>query len=396
MLQLFIVLVALATPALLLALFWSADSRGALLGFLELALRRFLVRFHPQPARTWVTWARAARRGALARAYIAEAARTGDPEGVLEEGLLYWEGGWGPGGREAAVSRFRRAAEAGQPDAMYWLAEDLRWGLSRPLRDREQALQWLREGARRGSGACMTALVSMQAAEADPEAREEAARWQARLEASGADPAPRRGAVTLGALPGSPTPLQRGLDEAAALTTAWFEHPSMRPVLPWLAWTAILLLLGGALLLFSLPFLFGGPFAIPLVVSLAILVPMGWRMRMENRPGEAVRKHLDLAQAGDPAAAYVMGMSVLKGENGMPRDPAEARRWLRRAARSGHLEAMVELAALLRWDLGGPRDPAEADHWLQVAAEAGSEEARRQLDRTPAVQAMAPAGERPG
>jgi TPR repeat protein len=371
-------LLVLVLPGLILVLAWSEGSRAALFGFLELSLRRAQARFRPRPALAWIAWARRAHRGSLARAFIAEAARTGDPEGLLEEGLLYWEGGWGAGGKEAAAVRFRQAAEAGLPEAMYWVAEGLRWGTG-GAPDPEGALAWLRRGATAGSGACMAALAAALRMKGDLEAREEAARWEARLGATGADPQPRRSAAQGRAGDVEPDVLVRTMGQASEFATAWFERPGIRPLLPIIGWTAILLVAGTAATLLLLPFLFGGIFVVPMLVALAMLLPLAWRMRRDHRPGLAVRRHLDRARAGDPEAAYHMGMACLQGREGVPKDPAEARRWLGLAAQKGHLEAMVELSALLRWDLGGFKDPKGADAWLQRAAQAGHGGARARL-----------------
>jgi len=371
-------LLVLVLPGLLLALAWSEGSRAALLGFLELSLRRAQARFLPSPALAWIAWARRAHRGSLARAFITEAARTGDPEGLLEEGLLYWEGGWGAGGKEAAAARFRQAAEAGLPEAMYWVAEGLHWGVH-GTPDPEGASAWLRRGATAGSGACMAALAAALRTKGDDAAREEAARWEARLVATGADPQPRRSAAQGRVGEPEPDVLVRTMGQASDFATAWFERPGVRPLLPIIGWTAILLVAGTAATLLLLPFLFGGIFMVPLLVALAMLLPLAWRMRRDHRPGLAVRRHLDRARAGDPEAAYHMGMACLQGREGVPKDPAEARRWLGFAAQKGHLEAMVELSALLRWNLGGFKDPKGADAWLLRAAEAGHEGARARV-----------------
>jgi len=176
-----------------------------------------------------------------------------------------------------------------------------------------------------------------------------------------------------------PDLLVRAAQTTAGQVEAWFERPEVRPFLPWIGWTAITLAVGGAGVLLLLPFLYGGVFVLPLLVALAMLIPMGWRLHLDNRPGEAIRRHLAAAQAGDPQAAYRMGMACLRGAEGQPKDLGEARRWLKVAAQAGHTEAMAELGVLLAWNLGGLRDPQGAEAWLRRAAEAGHEGARARL-----------------
>jgi hypothetical protein len=176
-----------------------------------------------------------------------------------------------------------------------------------------------------------------------------------------------------------PDLLVRAARASVGQVEAWFERPEVRPNLPWIGCTAILLAVGGGAILLLLPFLYGGIFVVPLLIAFAVLIPMAWRMHLDHRPGEAIRRHLAAAQAGDPRAAYRMGMACLKGAEGQPKDLGEARRWLRVAAEAGHPEAMVELAGLLAWNLGGLRDPDGAAIWLRRAAEAGHEGARTRL-----------------
>jgi hypothetical protein len=209
----------------------------------------------------------------------------------------------------------------------------------------------------------------------------EATRWEMRLAVSGADLKPRRSAALAHRDFAESDPLVRTLDRTVEVTEAWFERPGIRPLLPIIGWIAILLIVGVTGILLLLPFLYGGVFAIPLLIIFALLVPIAWRMHMDHRPGTAIRKHFSQAQAGDPQAAFTMGMASLQGRDGLPKDAGEARRWLRLAAKGGHREAMVEYAALLRWDLGGFKDPVAADAWLQRAAEAGHGGAQAQLAR---------------
>lgn len=76
------------------------------------------------------------------------------------------------------------------------------------------------------------------------------------------------------------------------------------------------------------------------------------------------------AEAGIPAAQYLLGMLLLEGEDSRPHI---ALRWLRLAAERGHPAAQHEVAGLLRDGVGdaGRPDPAAADDYLGRAACAG-------------------------
>jgi hypothetical protein len=66
---------------------------------------------------------------------------------------------------------------------------------------------------------------------------------------------------------------------------------------------------------------------------------------------------------------------------GVPRDPREAVRLYRLAARQGHTEARFNLALLLERGTGARPDAAEAVHWFEAAAEDGRVEAMLQAAR---------------
>ena len=57
---------------------------------------------------------------------------------------------------------------------------------------------------------------------------------------------------------------------------------------------------------------------------------------------------------------------------GVPRDPAVAAGWLRRAAEQGDAASAKRLAALYSQGSGVPKDPAEAKKWEDVAASAAA------------------------
>ncbi len=96
-------------------------------------------------------------------------------------------------------------------------------------------------------------------------------------------------------------------------------------------------------------------------------------------PDDLVLKRV-YARAGDRNAQYELGRHFALGDR-VPRDHAEAAKWLRRAAENGHPAAQVELAMLHSDGLGVDRDANAAATWLRKASAQGHELAARMLDR---------------
>lgn len=95
----------------------------------------------------------------------------------------------------------------------------------------------------------------------------------------------------------------------------------------------------------------------------------------------ALRWYRESAEAGNTEAAVGLATLIAAGE-GTEADPAEAGRWMRRAAEGDHARANLALAAAYeRGQLGLEADPDAALEWYRRAAELGSREARRRLAR---------------
>ena len=74
-----------------------------------------------------------------------------------------------------------------------------------------------------------------------------------------------------------------------------------------------------------------------------------------------------------------LGILFINGEDGVPRDGAQAAMWFRRAAEQGLADAQFNLALILLQGDGVPRDPTEAMVWCRRAAEQGITDAQDQL-----------------
>lgn len=90
---------------------------------------------------------------------------------------------------------------------------------------------------------------------------------------------------------------------------------------------------------------------------------------MKDKP-QAVRAGRRAAELGDPAEAYALGVRYGSGD-GVPADVKEELRWLERAAQSGYVAAMQELARLYAEGAPGlPADPVKQRQWEDATRKA--------------------------
>lgn len=92
----------------------------------------------------------------------------------------------------------------------------------------------------------------------------------------------------------------------------------------------------------------------------------------------AIRELQPLAQKGDPRSQYAMGVMAENGF-GMPRNPAQAAAWYRKAAEQGNTDAQYNLGAMYEHGVGMAVNYAQAAHWYRPAAEAGDLDALSNL-----------------
>ena len=105
------------------------------------------------------------------------------------------------------------------------------------------------------------------------------------------------------------------------------------------------------------------PFLLALLMALAFTA----RPAAAQAPDpETVRR----AEAGDAHAQLVLGHAYMLGR-GVPEDPTEAARWLRKAADQGNATAQFALGTLYQWGRGVLQNEATAVSWFTKAAEQG-------------------------
>ncbi len=108
------------------------------------------------------------------------------------------------------------------------------------------------------------------------------------------------------------------------------------------------------------------------------------QVTVTDKPGDAGERaawpyFLTAAKAGIPDAQYAVARFYATGSGGQPRNEAEARNWLVRAARQNFDTAQMELGAWLVEGRGGARDYEAGFRWMQVAAQAGNVAAMNRL-----------------
>lgn len=85
------------------------------------------------------------------------------------------------------------------------------------------------------------------------------------------------------------------------------------------------------------------------------------------------------AEGGLPDAQYAMAEIAREGIGGQPRNEAEAREWLVKAARLGFDTAQVDLGTMLVESKGGAAEQEAGFRWLKAAAEGGNVAAQNRL-----------------
>lgn len=91
-----------------------------------------------------------------------------------------------------------------------------------------------------------------------------------------------------------------------------------------------------------------------------------------------VKKLLLLAQQGDAAVQYKLGLKYAKGD-GVPIDQAEAVQWYRKAAEQSHAGAQHQLGQMYEKGEGVAKDNSEALRWYRKAAKNGYFDAQYKL-----------------
>ncbi|MFO1055465.1 MAG: tetratricopeptide repeat protein [Dongiaceae bacterium] len=96
-------------------------------------------------------------------------------------------------------------------------------------------------------------------------------------------------------------------------------------------------------------------------------------------PAKAVAACRHLAEQGNAAAQYRLGILYALGGRGVARDDAEAVKWYRKAAEQGLAEAANNLGIHYRAGAGIAQDDVQAVRWFRAGAEGGDAAAQVNL-----------------
>jgi uncharacterized protein len=242
-------------------------------------------------------------------------------------------------GQDTILASFRRAADAGNVEAMRRLALCYLDGKEGVARDWTAAAGWLRKAAEAGSIKSGLGYAAMLFA-GEGVARDPAAAlpWAKRAVEAGLADAP----VLLGAI-------ERAVALAAAdpLTPSRAQAPpALTPVrnpTP------------------ALPPTDGAPND--------PLTPADLFEESARTPAAAVVQ----ADPNDALGQTALGLDCYFGRNGRPRDLTNAAKWLLRAANNGSLAAQHNLSVMYAHGQGLRVDPVEGARWCRIAAERGDQ-----------------------
>jgi len=87
---------------------------------------------------------------------------------------------------------------------------------------------------------------------------------------------------------------------------------------------------------------------------------------------------MQLANGGNAVAQTIIGLKELDGD-GVPASPADAAKWLERAAEQGQAVAQYRLGTVYEHGQGVTANSATAIHWYQLAANQGNRKAMHNL-----------------
>ncbi len=104
----------------------------------------------------------------------------------------------------------------------------------------------------------------------------------------------------------------------------------------------------------------------------------GW-LQSDAPPNAELSRALAAAELGDAKAQALLGQMFATGGSGVPKDSAEALRWLLKAADGGDADGQLSLALMYRNGTGVPKDETQALTWSRKAARQGNAAAQDML-----------------
>jgi len=265
--------------------------------------------------------------------WYGKAAEGGDPNAMYKLAMAYLNGNGVAQDLTEAFGHFRKAAEAGNAEAMYTLAQAYHAGQGLE-KDLSQAVHWYNKAAEAGNAEAMHSLAAMYfTGEGLAKDNSRAVEWLVKAAKAGSTQAMYNLAVAY----------YNGDGIARDFTKAveWFRKAAE-----------------------------AGDVAAMYNLALAHLDI--------NDYTNARKWFISAANEGNVEAMYNLGVIYHNGY-GLARDYRKALEWYRKAAEGGDSNAMVNLGLLHHDGLGTPRDPAKAVEWYSKGAEAGNGRAMANL-----------------
>ena len=236
-----------------------------------------------------------------------------------------------------AVPLWRRAAEAGVPEAQLRLGEAFEQGLG-VTADASEALRFYRMAAEQGLAVARHRLASIyDAGVLVPRDASEAATWYRLAAEQGYAPSQAR----LGRMYALGDGIPPRSDEAVQWARRAAEADDADGC-----------------------------------NSLALFYLKG--LGVEQSFDQALHWYRKAADLGDASARNMLGTLYLTGHGGLARDPVEAEKWWRLAAEQGHAKAQYNLGGMYSRHLSATLSRQEALDWLGRAAEQGHRAAARE------------------
>jgi len=273
--------------------------------------------------------------------WFAKSSATGDAVGTYDLGMVYFDGWPGfPMALDRAKTLLTKAAEMGEPRAMAWLGDGLRWGTFGGGEQPAAGKRWLDRAAANGSVIGMVWLAGWyDGVEADADGAEDAPQQARRWMQKALVAASRPDAVLY-------------LEDLYALGL-YYQETNALASMQWLTKAADR----------------GDPWSIDLLGT--TLVNLDQPDEAEKRFREAAERH------GLPLAYWSLGQ--LYTRDGVEPDYAKAAAAYQRGAELGHVDSMVELGRLRLAGHGVARDVGEAVRLFTAAVEQESGDAAREL-----------------
>lgn len=309
---------------------------------------------------------------AKAAAYFRKAAEKGEPEAMYHLAGLYAAGDGLPHDNEQALNWYLKAAGRGHVEAQKDLASLYALGLGTP-KNRAEAERWLRAAAEQSDTEAMCRLGDLYAADGDgltPDMAQALAWYRKAVELGSREAQCRIGVMYFQG---------KGVPEDRAKALKLFREAAR---------------VGEPTAQFNLGVIHYNGYGVDRDVHEAArwfeeAATVGQEMaraamrrqdiaaaHQENLRAEEEARHRAIldpltqrAREGEANAQFALGAAYYYGQHGLPCDKAQAALWYGKAAEQNHLKALRNLPRMYDEGDGIPQDRAQAAYWYRKAAE---------------------------